>query len=147
MRLPEHEGRVDLREVLKDLGQRQILNLLIEGGAELNGAAIAGEIVDKMVLFYARKIMGSGGVPLAQLPSSDFPKSRSLSRLTLHGFGRDFAVEGYFHDVYGNNGTSREKLKRLSATARATKMAGVFESACRMPRISRAIWNSATAFL
>jgi diaminohydroxyphosphoribosylaminopyrimidine deaminase/5-amino-6-(5-phosphoribosylamino)uracil reductase len=100
--------RADLKDVIRELGRRQILNLLIEAGSELNGAAIAGGFVDKMVLFYAPKIMGTGGVPLAQIPSSWFPKAPSLSRVTLHGFGRDFAVEGYFHDVYGDNGTDRE---------------------------------------
>jgi hypothetical protein len=71
-------------------------------------SAIAEGIVDKMVLFYAPKIMGTGGVPLAALPSSGFLNAPSLSRLTLHGLGRDFAVEGYFRDVYGHNGTHRE---------------------------------------
>jgi len=108
VQVPERKGRVALREVLRELGRRQILNLLIEAGAELNGAAIGEGIVDKMVLFYAPKIMGTGGVPLAQLPSKGFPKAPSLSRLTLHGFGRDFAVEGYFRDVYGHNGTRRD---------------------------------------
>jgi diaminohydroxyphosphoribosylaminopyrimidine deaminase/5-amino-6-(5-phosphoribosylamino)uracil reductase len=106
--VPAREGHVELREVLRELGQRRILNLLMEGGAELNGAAIGAGIVDKMVLFYAPKIMGTGGVPLATLPSSGFPNAPSLSRLTLRGFGRDFAVEGYFRDVYGDNRIPRE---------------------------------------
>jgi diaminohydroxyphosphoribosylaminopyrimidine deaminase/5-amino-6-(5-phosphoribosylamino)uracil reductase len=106
--LPAREGHVELREVLRELGRRQTLNLLLEAGAELNGAALAEGIVDKMVLFYAPKIMGTGGVPLAALPSSGFLNAPSLSRLTLHGLGRDFAVEGYFRDVYGHNGTHRE---------------------------------------
>ncbi len=106
--VPASEGHVELREVLRELGRRQVLNLLLEAGAELNGAAIAEGIVDKIVLFYAPKIMGTGGVPLAALPSSGFLKAPALSRLTLHGLGRDFAVEGYFRDVYGHNGTHWE---------------------------------------
>jgi diaminohydroxyphosphoribosylaminopyrimidine deaminase/5-amino-6-(5-phosphoribosylamino)uracil reductase len=106
--VPAPRGRLELRGVLCDLGRRQILNLLIEAGAEVNGAAIGGGLVDKMVLFYAPKIMGTGGVPLAQMPSSGFPKAPLLSRLTLREYGRDFAVEGYFRDVYGHNGTHRK---------------------------------------
>jgi diaminohydroxyphosphoribosylaminopyrimidine deaminase/5-amino-6-(5-phosphoribosylamino)uracil reductase len=101
-------GRVDLRKVLKDLGTRHALNLLVEAGAELNGAALQAGIVDKMMLFYVPKIMGTGGVPMADLPSRWFAKAPSLSNLTLHGFGSDFAVEGYFHDVYRNHGTRRK---------------------------------------
>ena len=106
--VPAQKGHVELREVLRELGRRQMLNLMIEAGAELNGAAIGEGIVDKMVLFYTPKIMGTGGVPLAQIPSSGFAKAPALSRLTLHGYGRDFAVEGYFRDVYRDNGTHRE---------------------------------------
>ncbi len=108
VKVPSRKGRVELREVLRELGRRQILNLMIEAGAELNGAAVAEGLVDKMVLFYAPKIMGTGGVPLARIPSSGFPKAPALSRLTVHGYGRDFAVEGYFRDVYRDNGTDRE---------------------------------------
>jgi diaminohydroxyphosphoribosylaminopyrimidine deaminase/5-amino-6-(5-phosphoribosylamino)uracil reductase len=100
--------RVDLGEIIRELGKRQILNLMMEAGPELNGAAIATGIVDKMVLFYASKIMGKAGVPLAHVPDDWFAKGPTLSRLTLHGFGKDFAVEGYFRDVYGDHRTSRE---------------------------------------
>jgi diaminohydroxyphosphoribosylaminopyrimidine deaminase/5-amino-6-(5-phosphoribosylamino)uracil reductase len=105
MRVGSAGGRVSLKDVLKEMGKRQIVNLLLEAGSELNGAAIAGGFVHKMFLFYAPKIMGTGGVPFAQIPSTWFHKAPSLSRLTLHGFGRDFAVEGYFQDVYRDNGT------------------------------------------
>ncbi len=57
-------------------------------------------IVDKMILFYAPKIMGTGGVPMAGIPSRWFPKSPSLKNLRLTEYGSDFVVEGYFHDVY-----------------------------------------------
>jgi diaminohydroxyphosphoribosylaminopyrimidine deaminase/5-amino-6-(5-phosphoribosylamino)uracil reductase len=106
--VPARKGHVELVEVLRELGRRQILNLLLEAGAELNGAAIGEGLVDKMVLFYAPKIMGTGGVPLAQMPASGFPQAPALSRLTLQGYGRDFAVEGYFRDVYRDNGIHRE---------------------------------------
>ncbi len=99
--------RVNLGEIVRELGKRQVLNLMIEAGPELNGAAIAAGIVDKMMLFYAPKIMGDAGVPLAHVPDGWFANGPALSRLTLHGFGKDFAVEGYFHDVYGDHRTSR----------------------------------------
>lgn len=94
--------RVELGEVIRELGKRQILSLIMEAGPELNGAAIAAGIVDKMMLFYAPKIVGEAGVPLAHVPGGWFANGPTLSRLTLHGFGKDFAVEGYFHDVYGH---------------------------------------------
>lgn len=103
-----HSGRVDLQQVVAELGRRQVLNLLLEAGAELNGAAIASGLVDKMVLFYAPRVLGEGGVPLAHLPQGWFASGPKLSRLSVRRFGEDFRVEGYFHDVYGHHRIHRE---------------------------------------
>ena len=108
IREPARRGHVDLKAVLRELGKREMLNLLIEGGAELNGAALEVGIVDKMILFYAPKIMGTGGVPMARIASRSFSKSAALKNLKLSRYGPDFAVEGYFHDVYGDHGSHRE---------------------------------------
>jgi len=94
---------VDLREVLREMGQRAFLSVILEAGSELNGAALTQDLVDKMVLFYAPKIMGDGGVPMAQLPSQWFERSPALSQLSFRRYGPDFAVQGYFHDVYRNH--------------------------------------------
>jgi len=85
-----------------------MLNLLIEAGADLNGAALEAGIVDKVILFYAPKIMGTGGVPLAKIPAARwFSKAPALKNLRVLPCGSDFVVEGYFHDVYGNHRTRR----------------------------------------
>jgi diaminohydroxyphosphoribosylaminopyrimidine deaminase/5-amino-6-(5-phosphoribosylamino)uracil reductase len=107
-RVPARRGRVDLHAVISELGKREILNLLLEAGAQLNGAALQAGIVDKMILFYAPKIMGTGGVPMARIPSSWFPKSPVLQNLKLEKSGPDFVVTGYFHDVYRHHRTSRK---------------------------------------
>ena len=96
-------GHVDLREALRELGKREILSVILEAGSELNGAMLQADLVDKMVLFYAPKIMGDGGVPMAQLPSQWFERSPALSQLSFRRYGPDFAVQGYFHDVYRNH--------------------------------------------
>jgi len=108
VRVPAKHGHVDLDAVLRDLGKHQILNVLLEAGAELNGAALEAGIVDKMILFYAPKIMGTGGVPLASIPSKWFPKSTALTNITINRYGPDFCVQGYFHDVYGNHRARRK---------------------------------------
>ena len=108
VRVPAKRNHVDLRAVLRDLGKHQILNVLLEAGAELNGAALEAGIVDKMILFYAPKIMGTGGVPMARIPSRWFPKSPALTNITVNRYGPDFCVQGYFHDVYGNHRARRK---------------------------------------
>ena len=106
--VPARRGHVDLHAVLRNLGKHQILNVLLEAGAELNGAALEAGIVDKMVLFYAPKIMGTGGVPMASIPSKRFSKSSALTNITINRYGPDFCVQGYFHDVYGNHRARRK---------------------------------------
>jgi diaminohydroxyphosphoribosylaminopyrimidine deaminase/5-amino-6-(5-phosphoribosylamino)uracil reductase len=108
VRVPAKRGHVDLDAVLRDMGKHQILNVLLEAGAELNGAALEAGIVDKMILFYAPKIMGIGGVPMACIPSKWFPKSPALTNITINRYGPDLCVQGYFHDVYGNHRTRRK---------------------------------------
>jgi diaminohydroxyphosphoribosylaminopyrimidine deaminase/5-amino-6-(5-phosphoribosylamino)uracil reductase len=106
--VPMKRGHVDLHAVLRNLGKHQILSVLLEAGAELNGAALEAGIVDKMILFYAPKIMGTGGVPMASIPSKRFPKSPALTNITVNRYGPDFCVQGYFHDVYGNHRARRK---------------------------------------
>ena len=101
-------GRPDLHAVLRQLGKRQILHVLLEAGAKLNGSALKCDLVDKVALFYAPKFIGPGGVPMAALPSSGFPKLPALKNISVNLYEPDFLVEGYFHDVYRNHRSRRK---------------------------------------
>ena len=98
------DGRPSMAGVAKRLGELEITSMIIEGGAMVNGAALASGVVDKVFLYYAPKILaGTGAVPFAAGPGfqkiSDAAYVRSLR---LHRFGEDFAVEGYLKDPYGD---------------------------------------------
>ncbi|MHB8677734.1 MAG: bifunctional diaminohydroxyphosphoribosylaminopyrimidine deaminase/5-amino-6-(5-phosphoribosylamino)uracil reductase RibD [Candidatus Acidiferrales bacterium] len=96
-------GHVNLREVLRELGKREILGVILEAGSALNGAMLAADLVDKMILFYAPKILGAVAMPVARHRARPIEKTPALQNITLRRFGPDFSVEGYFHDVYGNH--------------------------------------------
>jgi diaminohydroxyphosphoribosylaminopyrimidine deaminase / 5-amino-6-(5-phosphoribosylamino)uracil reductase len=106
VRLRTRRGRIDLRDVIRELGRREILSVMVEAGAELNGAMLEAGLVDKMVLFYAPQIMGGSGVPMARIPSRLFAKSPALTDLKLRTCGPDFVVEGYFHPPAAPRGRS-----------------------------------------
>ena len=108
VRVPARRGRIDLRSALRELGHRQILNLQVEGGAELNGSMLEQDLVDKMELFYSPRIMGFRGVPVAKTSPKWFAKGQALADVKLQKYGPDFAVEGYFHDVYRNHRSRRK---------------------------------------
>ncbi len=94
MRVPAARGRADLRAVLRELGRRDIHSVVLEAGAELNGAALAGGVVDKLVLFYAPKLAGRVTVPFAAGLKRP-PAADALRDVTVRTFERDVCIEGY----------------------------------------------------
>lgn len=98
------DGRPDMKGIMKRLGIMEITSLLVEGGAMINGAALASGIVDKVFLYYAPKILdGMGSVPFATGVGFDrMSDAAHVKSIRLHRFGEDFAVEGYLRDPYGD---------------------------------------------
>ena len=99
----EPNGRPDLPALLRRLGELEITSLMIEGGATVNWAALAANVVDKVFLYYAPKILaGTGSVPFASGTGfQHMSHAAQVKQLYLHRFGEDFAVEGYLRDPYG----------------------------------------------
>lgn len=56
--LSEEKGRVNLRELFKKLKDREIDSVLIEGGGTINYSALETDLVDKIYLYIAPKIIG-----------------------------------------------------------------------------------------
>jgi diaminohydroxyphosphoribosylaminopyrimidine deaminase/5-amino-6-(5-phosphoribosylamino)uracil reductase len=59
--VPEKNGRVDLKELMRELGKREIVSVLLEGGATLFTNALEEGLVDRIALFYAPIILGGAG--------------------------------------------------------------------------------------
>jgi len=102
VRVRSRRGHVDLDEVIRELGRREILSVLLEAGATLNGAALEAGIVDKIILFFAPKFIGDEGVPAVRGNWRALARLPALTNLTLRRFGPDFALEGYLRHVYRN---------------------------------------------
>jgi diaminohydroxyphosphoribosylaminopyrimidine deaminase/5-amino-6-(5-phosphoribosylamino)uracil reductase len=99
---------VDLRAVIAQLAQREILGVLLEAGAELNGGALRAGIVDKLVLYLAPQIFGGGHVPIARSFWTRIGDAPSFQFSRLRFSGPDAVLEGYFRDVYGDNSKRRK---------------------------------------
>jgi len=99
----EPDGRTDLPSVLRHLGQLEITSAMIEGGAAVNWAALSANVVDKVFLYYAPKILaGTGSIPFAAGTGfRHISQAAQVKNIHLHRFGEDFAVEGYLRDPYG----------------------------------------------
>jgi diaminohydroxyphosphoribosylaminopyrimidine deaminase/5-amino-6-(5-phosphoribosylamino)uracil reductase len=83
-------GKLDLNAVLKELGRREVLSVLLEAGPRLNATALSARIVHKFVLFFAPKLAGHSAAPfVTALPSPvHTPFLRSIRQ-----FGPDVALE------------------------------------------------------
>jgi diaminohydroxyphosphoribosylaminopyrimidine deaminase/5-amino-6-(5-phosphoribosylamino)uracil reductase len=95
-------GRVDLAALIASLGRRQNLSLMIEAGSKLNWGALEAGVVDKILFYYAPKILGG----LESLPVAAGPGRRSRSAaLRLHNLHTfpvapdEFAVEAYLGET------------------------------------------------
>jgi|SRR3954468_21814568 diaminohydroxyphosphoribosylaminopyrimidine deaminase/5-amino-6-(5-phosphoribosylamino)uracil reductase len=98
----EPDGRPDFSAILRRLGELEITSVMIEGGATVNWAALAANVVDKVFLYYAPKILaGTGSIPFAAGAGfRHISQAAQVKHVHLHRFGEDFAVEGYVRDPY-----------------------------------------------
>ena len=96
---PQH-GRLDLDAVLAALASRQIISVLLECGSELNGAFLAQELVDKVVLFHAPTKLGEGALPFAARFGLPTLLEQSLKRTARINFGADTCVTGTLRDPW-----------------------------------------------
>jgi len=55
------EGRLDVASALRALSRRGIVNLMVEGGAELAGSFLAGRFADELHVFVAPLLLGPRG--------------------------------------------------------------------------------------
>jgi diaminohydroxyphosphoribosylaminopyrimidine deaminase/5-amino-6-(5-phosphoribosylamino)uracil reductase len=96
------DGHPDLAAAVPFLGEMEMTSLMIEGGATVNGSALASGIVDKVFLYYAPRILGgTTSVPFAGGPGfASMDDAACVNSIRLHRFGEDFAVEGYLKDPY-----------------------------------------------
>jgi diaminohydroxyphosphoribosylaminopyrimidine deaminase / 5-amino-6-(5-phosphoribosylamino)uracil reductase len=96
------DDRLQLNSILRRLGQLEIASVLVEGGATVNGAALAAGVVDKVFLYYAPTIMAmAGAVPFAgESALGRHSGALQLKHTHLHRFEQDFAIEGYLRDPY-----------------------------------------------
>ncbi len=63
------DGRVDVEEVLAELGRRQVNEVLVEAGPQLAGYLLQKKLVDELVIYRAPHIMGSQTLGLAETPN------------------------------------------------------------------------------
>jgi len=99
------EGKVDLSAVLRELGRRDIISVLIEAGPALNFEALRSRCVDKLLCFIAPRILG-GQSPLPLVGGEGFvrlDRSLELRFASIERIGEDLLVEAYVSERKGSS--------------------------------------------
>jgi diaminohydroxyphosphoribosylaminopyrimidine deaminase / 5-amino-6-(5-phosphoribosylamino)uracil reductase len=92
-------GKVALPEVCRELWQREITNVLVEGGGEVNSSFFSEKLADKILIFYAPKLIGGKNAPsLIGGKGIDFMKDACrIDIASVRKLKDDICVEGYVH--------------------------------------------------
>jgi diaminohydroxyphosphoribosylaminopyrimidine deaminase / 5-amino-6-(5-phosphoribosylamino)uracil reductase len=89
--LEQRSGPLD--EELRALAAEGVQSLLLEGGPTLAASFLEADLVDKVLLFVAPVVAGSGPRVLPALPSP-----LTLTRLASRPIGQDVLLEAYVHE-------------------------------------------------
>jgi len=96
LRLGERDGKIPWSAILKELARQGIQSVMIEGGAATAAAVLKDYAVDKILFFYAPKIIGGDGRAMIEgLGTRLVRKSLPVRRLDFAKVGEDILVSGY----------------------------------------------------
>lgn len=92
----EKRGRVDLAELMEQLGARGIDSILLEGGGGLNEAALKAGIVDRTVTFIAPKFIGGkdAKTPVEGQGFEKMDQAICLKNIEINRIGDDLMIQG-----------------------------------------------------
>lgn len=90
------QGKVDLSDLMAQLGERGVDSVLLEGGGELAFSALEAGVVHKVQAYIAPKLVG-GRTAKTPLGGGGFPtmdRAVKLKNVTLTQLGEDLLLEG-----------------------------------------------------
>ncbi|MEY2558492.1 MAG: diaminohydroxyphosphoribosylaminopyrimidine deaminase [Verrucomicrobiota bacterium] len=94
-----HEANLEM--VLRNLGEKEITSVLIEGGGEILGHALDQRLVDKVQVYVGPVFTGGPVLSFAGTGAASTAEAPRLDRVRYERIGPDICVTGYpaYHDV------------------------------------------------
>ena len=91
---PGRDGMINLRWLLKKLGSENVTSLLVEGGGEVNASFLLQGLAQRVVFFYAPKILGGRDSrrAVAGEGAGTLAESLSLTDLNWRRLGPDWLL-------------------------------------------------------
>jgi diaminohydroxyphosphoribosylaminopyrimidine deaminase/5-amino-6-(5-phosphoribosylamino)uracil reductase len=90
--MPGADGKVDLAALLRDLATREINELHVEAGQQLNGALLAAGLVDELLVYLAPKLLGQGRSMAQFGPLEDLSQALALEFKSMDQIGPDLRI-------------------------------------------------------
>lgn len=115
--VPGAGGIADLRALASRLHDLGIQSVVVEGGRQLLGSLFAADLADRVVAFFAPKIVGgeAGHFVLSGWGVREMKRAIRLEDVTIRHFGSDVCVEGCVHHGTGEKAegkSSKVKVKK-----------------------------------
>ena len=93
IRLPQAGQRLDLKQVLELLGERELNEVHVEAGPTLSGALLQAGLVDELVIYVAPHLMGDDARGLFSLPGLAAMEHRIELNITdVRAVGEDWRI-------------------------------------------------------
>ena len=96
---PTIEKRFDLKLLMQVLAKREISNVLLEAGADFQGACIEAGIVDELRVYLAPLLLGQSSFGILQLPQlQSMQKRKTLKLQNVQRINDDVLLTYHFQD-------------------------------------------------
>lgn len=94
---PCRDGRIDVARLMPVLGARGIASVLVEGGSRVSGSMLRAGVVDKVIFFFAPKLLGGDdGIPICRgTGPAAMRDCLQVEGLRVQRCGEDVMIEGY----------------------------------------------------
>jgi diaminohydroxyphosphoribosylaminopyrimidine deaminase/5-amino-6-(5-phosphoribosylamino)uracil reductase len=110
IRVPRARVGVSLKRVLKELGKRGVMSVLVEGGGVLAASFIREGLADKLVQTISPLVIGADGSPsIGPLGVGSLKAAPRLVEMRLRRLGPDIMVEGYLRPAAGRRIAARTR--------------------------------------
>lgn len=95
--LPNPSGKVDLPQVILELGKRQVNELHVEAGSKLNASLIREHCVDELLVYLAPAILGDGRGMFGLPALENLQDKIALKFHQIEQIGEDLRILARFH--------------------------------------------------
>ncbi|UCG82150.1 MAG: bifunctional diaminohydroxyphosphoribosylaminopyrimidine deaminase/5-amino-6-(5-phosphoribosylamino)uracil reductase RibD [Dehalococcoidia bacterium] len=89
----DSDGKVDINDMLKKLGEMNISSVLVEGGAAISTSLVSQGLWDRLVVIIAPKILGEGTDSIGNLRIKAIENALKLHFVKTYRSGEDLIIE------------------------------------------------------